>query len=134
MKIPVLKIPIDGLELSQTYDPKEWDMDRDGLKVVSPIKATAFINKDEKNIFVHLTVTTGFEVECACCLKKFEIPVEENFDLDYNIKGKTTLDITSDIRQEMILEYPIKPLCDELCKGLCPKCGKNLNNGKCNCK
>lgn len=133
MKIPVLKIPIDGLELSQTYDPKEWAIDRDGLKVVSPIKAIALINKDEKNIFVHLTVTTDFEVECVRCLKKFEIPVEENFDLDYNIKGKTALDITSDIRQEMILEYPIKPLCDELCKGLCPKCGKNLNNGKCKC-
>lgn len=134
MKVPLLKIPSEGLELSQTYDPKEWDMERHGLKVISPIKAVAFICKENGNLFVQLTVITRFELECARCLKKIEIPVEEKFDLDYNIKGKTTLDIAPDIRQEMILEYPMKPLCHELCKGLCPACGENLNEGKCKCR
>lgn len=134
MKIPLLRIPAEGLELKETYDPKKWDMDRYDLEIIGPIKAEAFIHKDNHSLFVQVTVKSRFSLECARCLKKFEIPLEEKFDLDYNIKGKTTLDIAPDIRQEMILEYPMKPLCSELCKGLCPVCGKNLNEGKCNCK
>jgi uncharacterized protein len=134
MKISIPKIPAEGLEILQTYNPQEWEMERDDLKVIAPIKAVAFIRQENDNLFVQITVTTSFELECARCLKKFEIPVEEKFNLDYNIKSKTTLDIAPDIRQEMILEYPIKPLCHELCKGLCPVCGKNLNEGKCECK
>ena len=134
MKIPLLRIPAEGLDLSETYDPKNWDMNRYGLEVISPIKAVAFIRRDNNNLFIQVTVTTNFELECARCLKKFEIPVEGKFDLDYNIKGRTSLDIAPDIRQEMILQYPLKALCRKLCKGLCPVCGKNLNDGECKCK
>ncbi len=43
------------------------------------------------------------------------------------------LDITEDIRDMVILSLPMKPLCSDTCKGLCPKCGTNLNEEKCNC-
>jgi uncharacterized protein len=133
VKIQLLRISADGLELEETYDPKKWDMNRHDLEIIAPIKVAAVVHKDNDSLFVQVTVTTRFALECARCLKKFEIPVEEKFDLDYNIKGRTALDIAPDIRQGMILEYPINPLCSELCKGLCPACGKNLNDGKCKC-
>ncbi len=43
------------------------------------------------------------------------------------------IDLKPNIREEIILDYPIKPLCSLSCKGLCLKCGKNKNEGGCNC-
>ena len=54
--------------------------------------------------------------------------------LSVNGERSRTIDLDQDIREEIILDYPIKPLCNPDCKGLCPKCGKNLNEGGCNCK
>ena len=41
------------------------------------------------------------------------------------------VDITDDVRQEIILAYPMIPICAPGCKGLCPACGWNLNQGSC---
>ena len=43
------------------------------------------------------------------------------------------IDLAKDIRDYAILAVPMKKLCSEDCKGLCPKCGKNLNDGTCDC-
>lgn len=51
----------------------------------------------------------------------------------YFIAG-TTIDLEPAIRQAILLSLPIQPLCSEVCKGLCPKCGQNRNRTKCNCK
>jgi uncharacterized protein len=54
--------------------------------------------------------------------------------LHYPLDSSTTfIDLNPDIREEVILDYPIKPLCSLLCKGLCLKCGNNKNEGGCNC-
>lgn len=44
-----------------------------------------------------------------------------------------TLDLTEDLREELLLELPGYPLCRPDCKGLCPQCGRNLNEGDCGC-
>ena len=44
------------------------------------------------------------------------------------------VDLESLLREQIILMLPLKPLCDENCKGLCPHCGANLNREKCTCK
>ena len=44
------------------------------------------------------------------------------------------LDMEDVIRQYVLTEVPIKPLCSEKCSGLCPECGTNLNEEKCTCK
>jgi uncharacterized protein len=43
------------------------------------------------------------------------------------------LDMTEMFRQDILLAMPIKPICSEECKGLCPSCGRNLNEGPCGC-
>ena len=53
--------------------------------------------------------------------------------LSVNGERSRTIDLDQDIKEEIILDYPIKPLCNPDCKGLCPKCGKNLNEGGCSC-
>jgi uncharacterized protein len=43
------------------------------------------------------------------------------------------LDLTPAVREQILLSLPAAPLCSEDCKGLCPKCGKDLNDGECGC-
>jgi uncharacterized protein len=43
------------------------------------------------------------------------------------------LDLAPAIREQILLSLPVAPLCREDCKGLCPRCGKDLNDGECGC-
>jgi uncharacterized protein len=54
-------------------------------------------------------------------------------DQRVNFYSEFTLDLTDEIRQCILLELPMKPLCRRDCAGLCPQCGKNLNEGPCTC-
>ena len=55
-------------------------------------------------------------------------------DDDYIEAPDYKLDADALIRDDVLLELPSKLLCSESCKGLCPVCGKNLNDGNCSCK
>jgi len=43
------------------------------------------------------------------------------------------IDLAHEIEEQVAMEIPLKPLCDEECKGLCPSCGEDLNTGSCSC-
>ncbi len=43
------------------------------------------------------------------------------------------IDLSADLRDILMLSVPIKSLCHDECKGLCPRCGQNLNEGTCAC-
>jgi uncharacterized protein len=131
MKIKINDIPKDGMELSESQDAGALDLARDDLRFVSPISISAFITRDKDEAYVRLTAKGKLEITCARCLSPYSIDFKRDFDLSYDLKGKTSLDLTEDIRQEIILEYPLKPLCRQDCKGLCQVCGKNLNEGSC---
>ena len=63
-------------------------------------------------------------------------PAAASFDLgtldDEHYTNKT-IDLAPAMREQVLLALPPSPLCDEECKGLCPKCGKDLNEGDCGC-
>ena len=59
-------------------------------------------------------------------------PPEDGSD-DYIEAPDYMLDTDALLRDDILLELPSKFLCKDTCKGLCPKCGKNLNEGKCGC-
>lgn len=52
---------------------------------------------------------------------------------DYIVSEDGYIDIDEALTEQILLELPLKHLCKEDCKGLCPKCGKDLNTGSCNC-
>ena len=47
--------------------------------------------------------------------------------------GHESVDLTADMREAMLLVFPTYPLCSKDCKGLCVRCGGNLNRNECNC-
>ncbi|MGB9627940.1 MAG: DUF177 domain-containing protein, partial [Thermodesulfobacteriota bacterium] len=89
------------------------------------------------------------------CLKEFSYPLSSNFELtlhplkEFSMTKEKELeeeDLESDFFQEgeihlseiaceqVFLEIPYQPLCQEGCKGLCPKCGSDLNLSSCSCE
>lgn len=134
MKIDVKQIPETGLMLTEEFSSKDLDLDTDIIRFLSPIKAKASISKSYGAVKVSLKLSSLINISCGRCLKEekkdFNREIEFSYALD---KSDSILDLDSDIREEIILDYPIKPLCKSDCKGLCPKCGANLNEGGCNC-
>jgi uncharacterized protein len=93
-------------------------------------------------------------LECSRCLGEFRLPlaarIEEHFkpgqpsptgELEEDDEGRTfsfyegdEIDLTEPLRQQVLLELPMKPLCAAACRGLCPNCGANLNDEPCRCE
>ncbi|MEK7171490.1 MAG: DUF177 domain-containing protein [Patescibacteria group bacterium] len=89
---------------------------------------------------------------CSRCLKeipcKILVPcVEREFIIDLPVrdlqegedafsvnKDKNEIDLTDMVHEELLLHFPAIPLCSESCKGLCDKCGVDLNEESCLCK
>ena len=131
MKIKINDIPKEGLSIEEKKDASALDLAGDDLRFVTPISLSIFINRDKDEAYAHVTASGKIEAICGRCLSAYSIDFEKDFDFSYDIEGKATIDLTDDIRSEIILEYPVKSLCKENCKGLCQVCGKNLNEGSC---
>lgn len=134
MDIQVNRIPPEGLLLREEIEPKGLDLDADLVKFRSPIKIEAEASLITNALAVRLALTVLMRINCSRCLSEFDAVLKKNIKLNYQVdKTVQHIDLNPDIREEIILEYPIKPLCSVNCKGLCPKCGKNLNEGGCSC-
>jgi len=89
-------------------------------------------------------------ISCNRCLSDvevdFDIHIEEEFNFnsrnedeinelkEVNYLNEYDLDLDLLVQDEIILDFPMKVLCNDDCKGLCSKCGTNLNKGSCNCE
>lgn len=134
MKIDARQVPDEGLTLIEEFSPESLDLDTDIIKFLKPIKAVALIHKSYNALQVYLTLTSRINISCVRCLEDSEQDFAKKSELNYAIdKLNPVIELDPDIREEIILDYPIKPLCKADCRGLCPKCGANLNEGGCNC-
>jgi uncharacterized protein len=136
----------EKIKLDTIYDFQDKD-----IKLLKPIRGEIVLMKTSEGVNAEVrNFSTEIEQNCARCLKKIiqkiEIPsIEEHFYSEvqrdipdteqvYLIDSKSQeIDLSEPIRQEILLNFPINPLCSNGCKGLCPQCGKDLNKGKCGC-
>ena len=133
MKVDINEIPEAGLILEKVYQPGSLDLDREDIKASEPLYVRAEVTKEEGGVSVKIKAKTKLILTCARCLKRFEYPLLRDCHFSYKSSDGSILDITEDLREEIILGYPLKPLCREDCKGLCPVCGGNLNESECGC-
>lgn len=57
----------------------------------------------------------------------------QNYDIDMEFLDKDFIELSDVLREQLYLQLPINPLCQEECKGLCPTCGQNQNTSPCQC-
>ncbi len=134
MKIYIDQIPDSGLELSEKCEPSVLDLDRADIKINEPINLLAHISKEANFIFVKLNINLTMHLVCSRCLEKFAASESLEIKLNFPIENKSIVDLADRLREEIILGYPLKPLCRPDCRGLCGICGQNLNRGVCKCK
>ncbi len=107
------------------------------------------INRMADNIYISMRAKTQLNAECDRCLEKTRQPIKENVRIvctrdkqlgdhedDVYLYGDTTdqIDLSFSLYQALILGIPQKILCRPDCRGLCAKCGTNLNKSTCQCK
>ncbi len=134
MKIDINKISLEGLILEEQVSPSALDLETDIVKFSGPVKIRAEVSKITNAVTVTLRLSGLMHLNCSRCLREFNIDLKKDLRSIYQVdKSQLRIDLDQDIKEEMILDYPLKPLCNPDCKGLCPKCGKNLNEGGCTC-
>lgn len=131
MKIDVNRIPDEGLREETTYDPSTLDVERADVRLDAPIAVSSFIVKTEGEMVVQADIRAHAQMACARCLEPFDVPLQAAATLSYVVTPTDVVDITDDIRQELMLAYPMVPVCRADCRGLCTACGQNLNLGTC---
>ena len=87
-----------------------------------------------QDLVVRGEASVPVKTECARCLRDVAATLcaKEICIVRENVPARE-VDITSDIREELLLTMPSRFLCSSDCKGLCPGCGANLNEKKCSC-
>ena len=134
MKIDINQISPEGLTLSEEFTPKALDLETDIIKFRGTIQVKAEVSMVFNVVTVRLSLNAPRQLSCSRCLEEFESDFRKDSEFNYPVDNlEQVIDLDADIREEIILDYPIKPLCSPNCKGLCPKCGKNLNEGGCFC-
>ncbi len=143
--------PAGSVEKYQIDTPLEYPDDKE-LKLAGNFKADLMLVKLKDEISA-LVSNAEIEVYLTCqrCLKDFKEKLEvgdferefyfkapetpqDDFDL-FLIDTKTmTISLDEMVRQEIILHFPLIPVCSKGCKGLCPVCGKDKNKLDCNCR
>lgn len=141
--------------IERTFQPSAFDPQDDEYRVAAPVELEMDVQKVGEDAFaVSGRVRTRLEVNCSRCLEPFDVPVDAAFDLRYVPQAENAgegerevgeddlttafyreglLDVIELLREQFVLALPMKPLCSEECRGLCPQCGTNLNKTQCDC-
>jgi len=136
MHVDISKLSEDReLELSEEWDALTFDLNSPGWQYTGPLKIQVKAVKDSGIAKISASVQAPLELMCSRCLKTFSRTLNQTFDLVYALDlSERVIEIDENIREELLLSYPTKILCDENCKGLCLKCGADLNESVCGCK
>ncbi|PLX92509.1 MAG: hypothetical protein C0621_09295 [Desulfuromonas sp.] len=129
----------------------------EGWALRSPLRVRLRLFRIDTLIEVEGEIAIDVELACSRCLATYVSPVDGRFsltfaetlpevevedgdevELDAEEMGITLLegeelDLDAAIHEQVLLALPLRPLCDEACKGLCSNCGENLNDGDCGC-
>ncbi len=112
----------------------------------TPCKVDGEIKNETDVVTLYATVEVLYSGNCDRCAapveKHFLVPMEHTFVTELNdetndefmLVPTMKFDLEGLATEDVLLYLPNKFLCDEDCKGICPSCGKNLNEGPCDCK
>jgi uncharacterized protein len=146
-----------GTRMKYTIDEPAIEDVVSALRCVQPVTGEVTFTNAGSTVVARGHFRTAVELECSRCLGSYTLEVESEIDeglplidrgpesapdteeeeLPEDEKEPLFVDNIYDLeellRQSILVSIPIKPLCSDQCKGLCPRCGRNLNEGPCGC-
>ncbi|HVF54756.1 MAG TPA: DUF177 domain-containing protein [Pyrinomonadaceae bacterium] len=155
MQVDVENLSEAGEAFAHTYEPGELDLEDESARLISPAIVGGRASRKRDEVRLRGTIKTEVEMPCDRCLRSTRVPVEVEFDAGFipaeRERGATenvelqqedlsvsvfegeTINIDELVREQILLALPIRLLCTEDCKGLCPHCGADLNAEQCSC-
>ncbi len=154
MKIPLSRIDTLPREACFSAIP---DIVQEGasaaVRFPSGVRIDVTYYRSGRELFFHGSLKGEAETECSRCLENFDFVMEKSFDfvltpdpLPTNKNMELTademglsfytgedIDLSPFVREQTLLALPLRPLCSESCRGLCPDCGAELNRTTCGC-
>jgi uncharacterized protein len=137
MKIHVARIPDEGSHYEGADPGSIMDIENDPLiQAFGEVGYRLYAQRVSGELVVRGTLSAEVEMRCARCSEFFSTSVTvSDFLRAYSApEGTDSVDVTEDMREEILLHIPGVALCSEACKGVCPRCGANLNEGSCECR
>jgi uncharacterized protein len=148
MRVNVSEISrVDGASINISFEEPILDLvnQQDGYIFDRPVSFKGSITNVSGILKLDGLLKVFYTGNCSRCLKpvtgEAEIHISEDFiegepkeDMDvYTFQGNY-IELDRTLYDNIILSLPVKLLCSEDCKGICPMCGKDLNEGPCNCE
>lgn len=152
MLLDLSRLRDDVEHLDRRYEADAFALGDEDFRLVSPAHLVADVRKDKRKIRLTGRLEATLECDCSRCLEPFRIPVsasidtlflpaDENVgederevredDLGVSYYREESIDLGEVMREQFILALPMKPVCSEECRGLCPVCGVNRNREAC---
>lgn len=136
----------DNFSLPIGYELDLGDIDFSGVyPLKTPVKISGEVYSRAGVVYLKIRCAVTYEAPCDRCgeISCEHIDVDNEYILATEIENEdndniilvnvTEFDLDELCRTDVLLHIPMKHLCRSDCKGLCPECGKNLNDGPCNC-
>ena len=154
MKLDLTHVPESGLEVNVELDAREFEMAGTDAELPGNLQLQGRVLKAGEEMVLAGTLRGAFRLTCSRCLKGFVQPFEFEVSATYvpvaesQPKGRGAnsfqedtritfpgdeIDLISGVREDLMLNIPLKPLCRENCRGLCAQCGADRNEGECGC-
>ncbi len=137
LPIYIEEIPQDGGHLEGELSPGALALEGDAFaRSKGPLAYALDISLVSGEFLVSGSLSAEVEMCCSRCSVYFPLVINESaYNYDQELDETTeSVDLTEDMREAIILAFPSYPVCSSVCKGLCPQCGANKNEGECQCK
>lgn len=156
--LTVSQIREEGLDLSLSLNHSwfaRWLKEDPKLEFAGPgeISVSLHVERHGRDILVRGELKGKVHLSCSRCLVPFDQPVASGFllllspvppfqeaeeelsaaDLDRDFYDGEVVHLEDILREQVLLNLPLKPLCSESCRGICPRCGADLNIEACRC-
>lgn len=152
MIIDIDRLPREGVKISREFEFSNVEIIEENAVFLQPVYAEVSVKKVGEEVFIKGRIKAVLSFVCSRCLVPYEFPVDSHFDLIYlpeeleqakdELDGDDLntsfyysyrIDLREVVLEQFNLTFPVKPLCSETCQGICPVCGRNINNGECTC-
>lgn len=134
-------VPFETLDLPEEYSSQNKNVD-----------VHMFIFKEKDGYLISLSIKSDIQLACDRCLEPFNMDLQGTSNIFLSkkkleggelheddliaryLEDEENFNLTELLREEILVQTPMKALCDENCKGICPICGADRNKNPCNCE
>jgi uncharacterized protein len=137
MKIWIKRIPEEGSRFEGEEPGSILELDGERfIRGAGDVRYSLYAQHVSGELVVSGALSVDLELACIRCADFFSTTVvDSDFLRAYPASEDVdSVDITEDMREDLVLHVPGFPVCSEGCKGLCAQCGADLNKGSCACE